>query len=387
MYHHMESTSTYNKNNPFLARISERFLLGNGTSQKNTFHLTLDIEGSGISYQIGDSIAIQPKNDPQIVDKTLMALRAKGDETVVDRQSCSFSLREFLSNKGNVAEVPRKLIGILAERQTDPNKKERLNLLISEGQKDILKEYQKAHEVWDTLAENQEVMITPQELCSILQPLLPRFYSIASSMRAVGNKVDLTVAELKYETNGQLRRGVCTNYLCRLVTLHDPVIPVYIQPNHGFTLPENDDAPIIMIGPGTGVAPYRGFMQERMERGAAGENWLFFGEWHRDTEFFYEEYWSELMSQGKLLIETAFSRDQEHKIYVQHRILEKGREIFDWLERGAYIYVCGDAHRMAKDVDAAIHQVIKEHGNFDENIAKEYVKRLKSEKRYLRDVY
>ena len=221
----------------------------------------------------------------------------------------------------------------------------------------------------------------------MLMPLLPRFYSIASSMKEVSNEVHLTVADLKYISNQHVRRGVCTYYLCELAPMHQEIIPIFVQPHHGFTVPENRDADLIMIGPGTGIAPYRAFMQERMALNATGKNWLFFGECYRAYNYFYEDYWNSLAAQEKLEIDLAFSRDQEHKIYVWHRMLEKAPEIFNWLQNGAYLFVCGDAHRMAKDVDATIHKIVREQGGMDEHAAKNYIKQLKAENRYLRDVY
>lgn len=383
-----EITSTYSKSHPFFARIKERYNLCKEGSQKSTFHVVLDLEGSGIHYQVGDSIAVQPTNDPLIVEKMLTLLHAKGDEVISDKHSKEpVLLKDYLTRKVNLAEVPKKLIAELAKQQTVQEKKERFEFLVSEGQKESLKEYQAAHEVWDTLEENQEVLLPAEELCHMLQPLLPRFYSIASSMSAVGNEVHLLIAELTYETNGHQRCGVCTHYLCHRAPLDTPIIPVYIQPSHGFTVPEDGDTPVIMIGPGTGVAPYRAFMQERQARQTTGLNWLFFGEWHQATEFFYEAEWNELTEAGKLRLDAAFSRDQEHKIYVQHKMLEHGKELFELLENHAHLYVCGDAHRMAKDVDAALHLIAKVHGNFDDAGAKDYVKKLRANKRYLRDVY
>ena len=262
-----------------------------------------------------------------------------------------------------------------------------MEFLSVEGQKELLKEYQAAHEIWDFLAENKEVHFMPEEFCHMLQPLLPRFYSIASSMSHVGNEVHLLVAELNYVTNGHERSGLCTHYLCRRASLNSSTIPVYIQPSNGFSIPNNDKASIMMIGPGTGVAPYRAFMHEREVRKASGRNWLFFGEWHQATEFFYEKEWQEFIAMEKLRLDTAFSRDQEHKIYVQHKMLEHGKEFFEWIDDGAYVYVCGDAHRMAKDVDVMLHVIIKEYGKLDDVGAKDYVKRLRAEKRYLRDIY
>ncbi|HEV8052648.1 MAG TPA: sulfite reductase [Parachlamydiaceae bacterium] len=383
-----ETTTHYNKAHPFLARIKERYNLCKEGSQKSTFHVVLDLEGSGISYQTGDSIAVQPTNDPLVVETMLALLHANGDEMIADKHTKEpIQLKDYLTRKVNLAEVPKKLIVELARKQTNPQKKERLEFICSEGQRESLKEYQAAHEVWDALSENEEVDFVAEEFCHMLQPLLPRFYSIASSMNHVGNEVHLLIAELNYVTNSHPRSGVCTHYLCRRAEMDCPIVPVYIQPSHGFTVPENGDASMIMIGPGTGVAPYRAFMQERQVRQAAGLNWLFFGEWHRATEFFYEKEWDAFEAAGTLRLDAAFSRDQEHKIYVQHRMLENGKELFEQLESGAYLYVCGDAHRMAKDVDAALHLIAQVHGNLDEAGAKDYVKKLRAGKRYLRDIY
>lgn len=378
----------YTKANPFLAKISERYSLCKPGSQKSTFHVSLNIKGSGMTYQVGDSISVQPSNDPHLVKQTLDALNATGEETIIDKHTQeAISLKKFLTKKANLSDVPRKLIAAFGDSSANSQKKERLQLMLSDGQKELLKEYQGSREVWDFLAENEEAALPLQDLCNMLQPLLPRFYSVASSMTDVGEEVHLTVADFTYETNGHLRKGVCTNFLCNTAPLNASVIPIYVQPSHGFTLPEANDAPIIMVGPGTGVAPYRGFMQERIAKDAAGLNWLFFGEWHRAYEFFYEDFWQQLVSRGILRLDTAFSRDQEHKVYVQHRMMEHGSEIFDWLSRGAYLYVCGDAKRMAKDVDLALHHIIQLHGGFDEQGTKEFVKKMKAEKRYLRDVY
>lgn len=383
-----EETSKYNKANPFYASITQRYNLCAPGSDKDTYHVVLDLKGSEMTYRVGDSIAIFSVNDPEVVNRTLRALHALGSEIIIDKHSGEeYQLDQFLIKKANLVEVPRKLISEMSQRQTNHKKKERLEFLFAEGQKEALKEYQASHEVWDALEENSEVVFAPQEFCNLLMPLLPRFYSIASSMLAVGEEVHLTVAELKYETNGYQRHGVCTHFLCQLAPLDEKVVPVYLHPSHGFTLPEDPSVPIIMVGPGTGVAPFRAFMQERIAQGATGLNWLIFGERHREFNFYYGEYFQNLAKAGKLRLETAFSRDQEHKIYVQHRMLEHGAELFALIENRAIFYVCGDAHRMAKDVDAALHHVVQKHGNLDEQGAKEYIKQLKAEKRYLRDVY
>lgn len=378
----------YSKNNPFLATITERYCLCKPGSSKNTQHVVLNLKGSGLNYTVGDCIGVKPYHDPELVDKTLKAMHATGDETIHDKHTGEpVQLREFLIHKANITEISKKLFGEICKKQTNPGKNAFLESLQQESHKEQLKEYLNNHELWDILLENHEVKFELQELCSMLMPLLPRLYSIASSMQVVGEEVHLTIALLHYDSNGHRRRGVCTHYLCDLAPMHQPIVPVYIQPHHGFTLPENRDTPIIMVGPGTGVAPFRAFMQERLAAAGSGKNWLIFGERNRATDFFYEDFWIDLAAKGKLTLDLAFSRDQGSKVYVQNRILEKGADIYAWLEQGAHFYVCGDAAHMAKDVDAALHQVVREHGNLDESAAKLYVKQLRNEKRYLRDVY
>lgn len=378
----------YSKTNPFLASIKERYSLCKSGSEKNTQHIVLDLSGSGITYDVGDSIAIFPKNDPDTVSKTLQGIHSTGLETILDRHGEeSWNLRDFLTVKANITEINRKLFSEICFRQTNGEKKEQLEILQAEENRQIFKEYLAKRHVWDLLAENPEVVFSAQEFCNLLMPLLPRFYSIASSNAVVGEEVHLTVALLQYEGNGHQRLGVCTHYLCNLVGLNEPIIPIYIQPQRGFTLPENSDTSIIMIGPGTGIAPFRAFMQQRIKINAKGKNWLFFGERNSKTDFFYEDYWRELVDKKQLLLDTAFSRDQANKIYVQHRMLEKGEELFHWISEGAIVYVCGDAQRMAKDVEQTLLQIIQTYGNLDEAGAKQYLKRLRSEQRYLRDVY
>lgn len=384
----IKDTSKYNKSNPFLASISSRYNLCASGSDKDTFHVVLNLEGSDLTYKVGDSIAIFSLNDQAIVNRVLKALHATGSEKIIEKHSGEeWALDLYLTKKANLTEVSKKMITEFCQRQTDPHKKARFESILAEGQKEALKEYQASHEVWDALEENGEIVFSPQEFCHLLMPLLPRFYSIASSMISVGNEVHLTVAELKYETNGHLRQGVCTHYLCKLAPLHEKVVPIYLQPSHGFTLPEDSSVPIIMVGPGTGVAPFRAFLQERVKQGAPGLNWLIFGERHREFNFYYGDYFQALAEEGKLRLDTAFSRDQEHKIYVQHRMLEHGEDLFDLLQNRGILYVCGDAHRMAKDVDAVLHHIVQKYGNMDEHQAKDYIKKLKAEKRYLRDVY
>lgn len=378
----------FDKQNPFLASIKQRYWLSKEYSQRQTFHLVLDLAGSGLSYQVGDSIAIYPINVPEVVELTLNAMKARGDEIVTDKQGVtSYSLKEYLSRKANLGDVSRKLIAEIATRQPNHGKKAHLELLLDENNRAMFKAFIEVHQLWDLLKEHEEVTFTPQEVINLLMPLLPRFYSIASAQCVVGEEVHLTVSRLHYMSNGHQRFGVCTYYLCTSAPMEIPDIPVYIQPHHGFTLPIDLSKDIIMVGPGTGVAPFRAFMQERSASNATGRNWLFFGEWHQDLDYFYEEEWDAWKVQGALRFSTAFSRDQEHKIYVQNRMWEEREELYAWLEKGAIFYVCGDAHHMAKDVDTMLHRIIEECGNKTEQEAKDYMKALRSGKRYLRDIY
>lgn len=378
----------YTRESPYFSAITERYTLCKGEGGgKTTYHIALDISDSGLHYAVGDSVAILAENPTEHVSSIIKFLRGNSGAIVVDRQGGSHTLIEFLTNKANIAHIPRKVVAAVAAEQVNPEKKALLNALLAPGSEGELKQYCSQRQLWDFLKEHNEVSLSPQQLCSFLQPLLPRFYSIASSPKIFPEQIHLTVSLLEYTSRDFLRRGVCTGYLWYDAPLDARVIPIYIQPHKDFTLPGDEGASIIMVGPGTGVAPFRAFMQERMMSGAPGKSWLFFGERYRAYNCFYEGFWQELEERNLLRIDYAFSRDQEEKIYVQHRLLEKGRDVFDWLESGAYFYVCGDAHHMAKDVDKALHLIIQEHGGCDEQGAKSYVKELRHAKRYLRDVY
>lgn len=375
----------YSKTHPFPATIKERYLLPAQGSQRRTYHLVLDLKNSGLNYTVGDSLGVFAVNDPVLVAKTLQAMKASGNERVIPKNGIEpIALVDFLSQKANLGQFSRKVVAEVAARQTNLEKKELLEHLLNDAHHDHLKAYQEQRHFWDILVENEEVTFTPQELVLLFMPLLPRLYSIASSQECVGDEVHLTVSHLVYYSNGADREGVATSFLCRRAPENEACVPVYIQPHHGFTLPIDSMAPIIMVGPGTGVAPFRAFMQERAHVKAMGKNWLFFGEWNRAYDFFYEAFWSTI---PQLRVTTAFSRDQEHKIYVQNRLLEEGAEVYRWIQNGAYLYVCGDAQHMAKDVDAALHKIIEIYGSYSHDETKKIVKQLRTDKRYLRDIY
>jgi sulfite reductase (NADPH) flavoprotein alpha-component len=376
------------KTNPFQATLKERFLLTKSSSTKKTYHVTLDLKNSEISFNGGDSIGIFAQNDPLLVQYLLDAMKAKGDEIIQDPKSLKpLSIRDFLMFKANLSRLSSSFLKLIYEYETVHDKKNQLSHLLQSENKPILSEYLATHDPLDLLKEYSEVKAPLQELCIQFGPLLPRFYSVASSLKMSPGEVDLTVALFTFTHGGEQRFGVASHFLCHLAEPHHTPVPIYVQPAHGFTLPSDPHTPIIMIGPGTGVAPFRAFLQERICQGASGKNWLFFGERNRASDFFYEEFFLSLQAEQKLRLDLAFSRDQQEKIYVQHRLYENKADVWAWIEEGASLFVCGDAHRMAKDVEAMLRKIIQEEGNLNEEGAKAYLKNLRSQKRYLLDVY
>lgn len=381
-----ERSIMYTRSNPVLVSIKDRYSLCKPGSGKVTHHIVLDLAGIDFPYEVGDSIGIFCPNDPHLVALTLNHLGCSGDEIVTPpRTDQQISMLDYLTQKASITDFSKKFLTDICERQSNPVKKQSLEKILAD--KEATKAYIAARQVWDVLAENPEVQFTPQEIADRLMPNLPRFYSIASSHLATPHEIHLTVILTQYESHGHVRFGVCTHFLCNLAPLHEKVLPIYLHPHKGFTIPADPQKPIIMIGPGTGIAPFRGFMHERIFKKHPGANWLFFGEWTSTHEYYYQEYWEELVSTKALRLDTAFSRDQEQKIYVQDRMLEKSKDFHQWIVDGAIIYVCGDAEKMAKDVDAALHHILEKEGNMTPEQSKEFVKALRKEGRYLRDVY
>ncbi|KIE58975.1 sulfite reductase subunit alpha [Methylacidiphilum kamchatkense Kam1] len=331
----------FNKQNPFPSRVLENRRLTLMGSEKETRHLELSLEGSDLSYLPGDAVGVFPTNWPVLVQEIIETLGYTGEEIVPTPSGENVPLREALYRHYEINSIlddfPKKGIGAL-------------------------------------------------ELVKNLRSLSPRYYSIACSPKLYEMEVHLTVVVVRYIQHGRWRRGICSNFLAEASP--KVPIPIFIRSNPNFRIPSDPDTPMIMIGPGTGIAPFRAFLQERMAIGAKGKNWLFFGEQHRATDFFYQEELEDFLKKGVLTrLDTAFSRDQSYKIYVQHRMLENAQDFWSWLQEGAYVYVCGDAHRMAKDVDAALHRICETAGGLSKEKAQEYVQNLRSTKRYLRDVY
>ena len=366
-----------NRKNPYMARLARMEVLTKPGSGKDTRHFEIDLTGSGIEYEPGDSLALQPQNDPELVLSLIDLIGAKPEDAAGEK-----TLFDALSNDLTITEPGPKLLKAIEAETPGSSFEAAMSDPVRKN------EYLHGRDVLDLLSEHPEISFSAETLLPLLKPLQVRLYSISSSLRACPEQVHLTVATVKYESHGRERGGVASTWLAHRLEDHTR-IPVYIQPNKRFRLPSSEtDVPVIFCGPGTGVAPFRAFVQERRVTSAKGKAWLFFGEQKQTSEFFYEEEWNQALENGALTkLSTAFSRDQAHKIYVQHRILEEGAEFWKWLDEGAIFYVCGDKTRMAADVDAALHQVIERFGGKTGDEAKAYVEAMKKEHRYHRDVY
>jgi len=371
------------RDNPLLAPLVERRPLTRGQSSKVTLHLSFAVEGSGLRYESGDSCGVIPKNDQNLVAEILQKLRFNGNEKVVVGKSTPTTLHDALSNHLVITRLSRKVIQEYATR----GKCGTLLELLTPDQQVHLERYVYDRGLIDLLSEYPNVIEEPGDLVAILPKLTPRLYSISSSPLVHAGLIQLTVAVVRYASHNRERGGVCSTLLADRISVADK-LPLYIQPNKKFKLPASSDAPMIMIGPGTGIAPFRAFLHERRALGHRGKNWLFFGSRSEDTDFLYREELDEMRADGHLTrLDTAFSRAQEDKVYVQDRMLENGPVFWNWLQEGASVYVCGDASRMAKDVDAALRAIVQKEGTMSVDAAQEFVSSLKDQHRYHRDVY
>jgi len=371
----------YGKNNPFPARLLTNLPLNRPGSGKEVRHFEIALGGSGLAYEVGDALGVIPENNPELVEKLLAALGATGDEPVQIENSVQ-PLRLALAEHYDVAKPPAELLSEIAKRAPASE----LAPLLAPDRAEDLKKWLFGRDVLDVLLLAPKA-ISFAELLPFLRKLAPRLYSISSSPKAHPGEVHLTVGAVRYEAHGRPRGGIASTFLADHAA-KARAVKVFVQPSHGFKLPVNGDTPMIMVGPGTGIAPFRAFLEERAALGAKGKNWLFFGDQCRATDFLYEEQLTAWQKSNFLSrLDLAFSRDQKEKIYVQNRMLENAGELWAWLEAGAHFYVCGDAGRMAKDVDAALHQVIETAGGKSADDAKAYVAKLKNDKRYQRDVY
>ena len=376
----------YNVKNPFIAKVTTAYDISGPGAPKNTRHYELDLTGSGLEYTPGDSLAVQSTNDPALVADTLAALGLTGDEIVKHAKTgADVPLRQTLFEANSLTEVDNRLIKAIAEKLPHSP----VHAFAAPEAKDELKKYLWGRFVIDLLLENPGAKFEAQEFVNCLKKHNIRLYSISSSLKAHPESVHLTVATVKYHSHGRERGGVASTFLAERITLNETPVPVFVNQGKGFRLPDpSEDVPVIFCGPGTGIAPFRAFLEERKATGAKGKAWLFFGEVSEKTCFFYKDQFEGYLADGTLThLTTAWSRDQQEKIYVQHKMLEHSAELYAWLEQGAIFYVCGDASRMAVDVDKALHTIIEKEGGKTPDEAILYMAALKEAKRYRRDVY
>lgn len=375
-------TSPYSRTNPFKAEVLENLNLNGRGSNKETRHLELSLEGSGLTYEPGDSLGIYPENDPELVDLLLNEFKWDASESVtVNKEGETRPLREALISNFEITVLTKPLLKQAAELTGN----DKLKALVENREE--LKAYTQGRDVIDLVRDFGPWNVSAQEFVAILRKTPARLYSIASSLSANPDEVHLTIGAVRYEAHGRERKGVCS-VLCSERLQPGDTIPVYLQSNKNFKLPQDQETPIIMVGPGTGVAPFRSFMQEREETGAKGKSWMFFGDQHFVTDFLYQTEWQKWLKDGVLTkMDVAFSRDTEEKVYVQNRMLEHSKELFQWLEEGASFYVCGDKTNMARDVHNTLVEIIETEGKMSREQAEGYLAEMKKQKRYQRDVY
>ncbi|MGC0944217.1 sulfite reductase subunit alpha [Pantoea agglomerans] len=369
-----------NKSNPYAAALITNKRLSGEQSAKDIRHFEFDLSDSGLKYEAGDALGVIPVNEPSLVSLLLTQLNADYETPVpgFDR-----SLGDLLTYQFEISEPSRKLIEWVGQNTTN----QELRHVLQHDDRDALGVWLWGKDTLDLLQLELTRTLAVPEFVALLRPLQHRAYSISSSSKAHPDQVHLTVASVRYHSGGRNRGGVCSTYLAERVRRGEKPA-IFISPNKSFRVPANNSAPLIMVGPGTGIAPFRAFLQERQATGAQGKNWLFFGDQHQEHDFIYQDELLAWRDNGLLTrLDLAFSRDQEKKIYVQSRMLEQGAELYAWLQEGAYFYVCGDASRMAKDVDNALYEVVRQFGGLSTERAADYVDQLKKEKRYLRDVY
>lgn len=371
----------YSKNNPFPSKILKNFNLNKGGA-KETHHVELSLEGSELEYEVGDALGLMPANPPEVVDEILANLPFRTDTEVPLPDGSEGPLREALIRHYDIGTINKPIIQKWQERSGSPY----LRSLVEADDLKAYEDFSWGRDLIDLVCDHPADFADGEDFVGILRRLQPRLYSIASSPKAHPGEVHLCVGIVRYDTHGRKRGGICSTYLSDRA---DGELPgVHVHSNSAFRMPEDGDTPMIMVGPGTGIAPFRAFLEERKISGAKGANWLLFGNPHEETDFLYEDELLAFQKDGTLgRLDLAWSRDQDHKVYVQHLMLQNGEEMWKWLQDGAAFYVCGDASRMAKDVDSALHMIAEKHGGMSAEDAEEFIKQLKKDKRYQRDVY
>ncbi|GAF16190.1 LOW QUALITY PROTEIN: sulfite reductase [Bacillus sp. JCM 19046] len=382
--HNNNKDSNYSRTNPFHAEILENICLNGQGSLKETRHLELSLEGSGFQFKPGDSVGIYPENDEQLVDALLSELNYDGTEFVsINKKGEQLTLKEALTKTFEITIVTKPVLEKLAAFSSS----KKVSTLLESANKEELQAYIDRRDLLDVVRDFGPFKATSTELASVLRKIPPRLYSIASSYEAEPDEVHLTVSAVRYDAHGRPRAGVCS-VQCAERKKPGDTLPIFIQRNDNFRLPEKQDTPIIMVGPGTGVAPYRSFIEEREALGTTSPAWLFFGDQHFTTDFLYQLDWQRWLQEGFLTkMDVAFSRDGVEKVYVQHKMREHASELYQWLEQGAAFYVCGDEKQMAKDVHDTLLAIIEQEGNKTAEQSLAYLTEMQQQNRYLRDVY
>lgn len=379
-----QTETEYSRSNPFQAVVLANLNLNGRGSDKETSHLEISLEGSNLHYEPGDCLGIIPKNHPRLVRELIDAMGWKLEELVpINKNGEERPLEEALSRHYEITVLTKPLL----EQAAKLSARNGLLELLAEGREQELRDYARNRDLLDLVQDYSLNGVSAKEFVSILRKLPPRLYSISSSLKSYPDEVHLTIRKVHYEAHGRERYGVCSSHIADRLEEGD-TLPIFVQNNPNFKLPDNPDIPLIMIGPGTGVAPFRAFLGEREELGAKGKTWLFYGDQHFSTDFLYQLDWQRWLKEGVLSrMDVAFSRDTSEKVYVQHRMLEKSKELYQWLQDGAHVYVCGDEKKMAHDVHAAMVTILQREGGLGSEEAVAYLKQMQQEKRFQRDVY
>lgn len=375
--------SKHSRENPYLSTLREKRPLTQPASTKLTIHLDFAIEDAALRYEAGDACGVVPRNSPGLIASILDRMQCSGEESVEISRVGSLPLREALLHHCAITRLTRRMVAEYAAL----GQCQRLTSLLAPEQQAALDQYLHGRDIVDLLKECPGVLRSPQDLVRILPRLVPRLYSISSSPAAHPGQIHTTVSVVRFHAHNRDRGGVCSTWLADRIEVGEQ-LPIYIQPNKKFRLPEDSATPVIMVGPGTGIAPFRAFLHERRVTGATGKNWLFFGERSASTDYLYRDELEKMHADGHLTqLDAAFSRDQEHKVYVQDRMMQRASQLWEWLEAGAHLYVCGDGARMAKDVDRTLHRIVEAQGQLQPEQAESYIQALKDNRRYQRDVY
>lgn len=377
-----EASPVYSRTNPYMAEILENLNLNGRGSNKETRHIELSLEDFNIPFEPGDCLGVYPKNDTALVDMVIEKLGWSPDETVsVNTQGKTLSIREAFTTHFEITRLTKPLL----TKAADIFRNQALTTMVENEA--LLKTYLEGRDLLDLINDFPPQDLVPDSLVKILRKITAREYSISSSYKANPEEVHLTVGAVRYQTHGRNRSGVCSVQFAERLEPGDTV-PVYLHHNPNFNFPFDGETPVIMVGPGTGVAPFRSYLEEKEELEVGGKTWLFFGEQHFTTDFLYQTEWQKWLKEGILSrMDLAFSRDTGEKIYVQQRILENSKDFYQWLKDGASLFVCGDEKKMAKDVHEAIIAVLEKEGNMSRDESEIYLNQMKKDKRYQRDVY